>query len=105
MKVEIVRGGGVAGLTSRTRLDTDALSADDTSALEGLVHRSSLLASSPRRAPSPRHPDELLYAVTVGDGEDERTHNFSEGDLPEEVGALVEWVDAHPQSEEEVTPP
>jgi hypothetical protein len=104
MKIEIVRGGGVAGLASRTRLDSEALSADDTSALEGLVDRSSLLASPPRQASSPRYPDELLYSVTVGDGKDERTHSFSEGDLPEEVDALVKWVDAHPRSEEEITP-
>lgn len=105
MKIEIVRGGGLAGLTSTTRLDSDALSGDDTSALEGLVGRSSLMASPPRQASSPQHPDELLYAVTVGDGGDERTHSFSEGELPEEVDDLVKWVDAHPQSEEEITPP
>jgi len=105
MKIEIVRGGGVAGLTSSTRLDSDALSADDTAALEGLVDRSSLLASPPRRASSPGHPDELLYSVTVGDGPEVHTHSFSEGDLPEEVDALIRWVEAHPQHEEEITPP
>lgn len=105
MKVEIVRGGGIAGLTDRTQLDSEALSADDTSAFEGLVQGSGLLTSPPRAASAPRHPDELLYAVKVSDGERERTHSFSEEDLPEEVGALVEWVDAHPKSEQEVTSP
>jgi hypothetical protein len=105
MKVEIVRGGGISGLTDRTRLDSEALSAEDTSALEKLVRGSSLLASPPRDASPPQHPDELLYAVPVSDGERERTHGFSEEDLPEGVAALVEWVDSHPKSEQEVTPP
>jgi hypothetical protein len=105
MKIEIVRGGGIAGLTDRTKLDSEALSSDDTGALEGLVRRSSLLTSPPRAVSPPQHPDEMLYAVTVSDGERERTHSFSEEDLPEEVGELVNWVDAHPRSEQEVTPP
>jgi hypothetical protein len=105
MKIEIVRGGGVAGLVDRTKLDSEALSAEDTSALEGLVEGSSLLASQPHSPAPAQHPDELLYAVKVSDGEREQAHRFREGDLPEGVGALVEWVDSHPQSEQEITPP
>jgi hypothetical protein len=105
MKVAIVRGGGVAGLTSRTRLAADALPDDDARQLGERVRESQLLAKSEAQAQPPRHADQMMYSVTVDDGERERTHRFSEEDLPEEVRSLIEWVDAHPEREHEVGPP
>ena len=105
MKVAIVRGGGVAGLTSRTRLAADALPEEDARQLDERVRAAQLLAKPEAQAQPPRHADELSYAVTVDDGEEKRTHRFSEGDLPEEVRSLIEWVDAHPEGEHEVGPP
>ena len=105
MKIAIVRGGGVAGLASKTRLDSDALSVPDAEAFEERVRSSGLLTMEDRPNRAPRHPDELLYAVTVDDGERERTHSFAEDDLTEGMRSLVEWVDARPESDHEVGPP
>ena len=105
MKVAIVRGGGVAGLTTRTRLAAEALPEGEAKALDERVRESGLLSrpETPRR--SPRHADELLYSVTVEDGERERTLRFTEESLPDEVRSLIEWVDAHPKGERELHRP
>jgi hypothetical protein len=105
MKVAIARGGGVAGLTSKTRLTSEGLGADDAEALAERVHASRLLTDPEAEPRSARGADQLLYAVTVDDGERERTHRFTEESLPEEVRSLIEWVDAHPDSERDVQPP
>src|SRR4029077_5752273 len=105
MKVAIVRGGGVVGLTSRTRLAADALPAGDAKALHERVRKARRL-TMPQPAPQPtRHADQLLYAVSVDDGERERTLHFTDESLPDEVRALIEWVDDHPKGEREVLPP
>lgn len=105
MRVAIVRGGGVAGLTSKTRLASEALDAGDAENLAERVHASRLLVE-PEAQPRPaRGADQLLYSVTVDDGERERTHRFTEESLPEGVRSLIEWVDAHPEHEHEVGPP
>jgi hypothetical protein len=99
MKVAIVRGGGVAGLTSRTRLDSAALPPADVATLEQRVRRAGLLAEQAEGGGAPGHPDAQLYAVTVEDSGRERTHRFSEDGLPDELRALVAWIDARPESE------
>lgn len=104
MKVAIVRGGGVAGLTTKTRLDSAKLPAADVETLEERL-RSSGLRDAPEPSPPRRgQSDEMLYAVTVEDGE-QVTHRFGEQDLPDDVRSLVEWVDAHPESEQELDRP
>jgi emfourin len=105
MRIAIVRGGGVAGLTSRTRLDSETLPPPDAEALQERVRSSGLLSPAERPARPPRHPDELAYAVKVEEGGTERTHRFGEDDLPEEVRSLLEWIDARPECEHEVGPP
>jgi emfourin len=105
MELAIVRGGGVSGIASRTRLHADALSADDARALTARVERAGLLTASEQPAPPPAHADEPRYAVTVGHGEAQRTLRFSESTLPEPVRDLIAWVDAHPAREQEILPP
>jgi hypothetical protein len=105
MKVSVVRGGGVAGLTSRVRLAAAALPGEDAKALEGRVRESRLLTMPEPPRPPTSHADQLLYAVSVDDGENERTLQFSDETMPEEVRSLIEWVDSHPKGEREVLPP
>ena len=105
MKVSVVRGGGVAGLTSRVQLAAEALPDEDAKALAGRVHESQLLTMPEPPRPPTRHADQLLYAVSVDDGENERTLRFTDETLPEQVRSLVEWVDSHPKGERQMLPP
>jgi hypothetical protein len=68
MRVEIVRGGGVAGLTRTTALDAAELPADDRTELEGLLDRAGVATAA--AAPPPAHADEMTYEVRVEDGGD-----------------------------------
>lgn len=105
MKISVVRGGGIAGLTSRVHLATEALPGEEARALEGRVRKSRLLTMPEPPRPSTRHADQLLYAVTVDDGGSERTLHFSDETMSEELRSLIEWVDSHPKGEREVLPP
>jgi hypothetical protein len=107
VRVTIVRGGGVAGIATRTELTSDALGADPGRDLAERVAAAGLDVSAAAESPpgGERRPDELLYDVTVDDSERTRTLRCRETTLPAELRALIEWVDARPESERRVEPP
>ena len=105
MDVAIVRGGGVSGFTSRTRLSADALPADDAATLAAHVQRSGLLTLPQEPTPPPAHADEPRYALTVNHGGEQYAACFSESTLPESVRELIAWVNAHPAREHTISPP
>ncbi len=100
MELAIVRGGGLAGFATTTRLRPDALSPQNAQELESMVRNAGLLAE-PEPAPDqgPSHPDDLLYEVTVDDGDQQRTLRFSDETMPDGVRRLIEWVDSQPERE------
>lgn len=89
MRVAITRGGGVAGLLRVTEVEADDVPSDAVAALRA--------ASAPVRA----RPDEMTYAVRVG--EDEAV--FTDATLPDEVRRLIAWADARPDRSEQIFPP
>jgi hypothetical protein len=99
MKLAIVRGGGLAGIATTTRLHAAALPPKEAEKLEAKVRSSTLLSPQPEPPPAPSHPDDLLYEVTVDEGDKEHTARFNDENLPDEVRSLIEWVDARPESE------
>jgi hypothetical protein len=89
VRVRITRGGGVAGLLRVTEVEAEDV---PPGAMEAL------------RAPpagGSRQPDEMTYAVRVG--EDEAV--FTESTLPDGVRELIAWADAHPDRSEQIRPP
>ena len=92
----MVRGGGLAGISTRTELDADALPPHEADTLAGLVDRAGLRGGVPARPPLPR-ADQQLYEIEVTDNEAEARSRFGEDDLPDEVRELVAWVDARPE--------
>jgi Emfourin len=101
MKLAIVRGGGIAGIATRTELDSAALPPAEAEAFAVHVQRLPQQAEPPPR----RHADEQLYALIVSDEDDERTLRFSESTLPEAAHALLAWVDARPERDEQIELP
>jgi hypothetical protein len=95
MRVAIVRGGGFAGMTTTTRLETSALAPPQAAELEAKVRAAGLLQPA-ATAPSgpPPHPDDLLYEIDVEDGGEEFEHRYRDSELPESVRSLVELVDS-----------
>jgi hypothetical protein len=96
VKVSIVRGGGVAGVATRTQLATDAL---PRAAGERLRELASAVA--PADDAAPRRPDELLYRVQV----DGIVATHTEATLPEPVRALIDFVDERPERQDGLLPP
>jgi hypothetical protein len=95
MKVTVVRGGGIAGMTTRTQLDSSALAAGDAQTLSSFVQGAALGEGA--KAPPRATPDDLLYEISVEDAGTEVTQRFNEGDLPEDIRQLVQWIDSRPE--------
>jgi hypothetical protein len=96
VKVTIVRGGGLAGIATRTELDGADLSDADARAFAEAVGRAGPVMQSPEPRGRPL-PDQTLYDVRVDDGGHEVRARFDDETLPDEVRRLVEWVDARPE--------
>jgi hypothetical protein len=107
LKLVVVRAGGLAGLATRTELDTGELDAGDAAELSERVRRAGLEERQPPPpGPArPPQPDELAYELTVEDEGQSHTVGLREGDLSDATRALVQWVDAHPQARRSVERP
>ena len=104
MKVSIVRGGGLAGIVTRTEVESDALAADDERMLREHAAR---LGALELEAPAHEEavPDSLSYEITIeDDGETQQMRLFDE-QLSEPLRALIEWVASVPEREERIEAP
>jgi len=93
MKVTLRRSGGFAGLNLRSEVDASQLGAKKAAELQRLVSR--LPAGQPPRAAAAAArpmPDAMQYEVTVDDGSGPRTLRGSDGAMPDELQALVDWI-------------
>jgi hypothetical protein len=89
VKVSIIRGGGMAGIATRTQLASDELPPAEGKRLEQLA-----AAVTPASADSgASHPDETLYKVEVNGV----TATHTETTLPEPVRALIDYVSERPE--------
>jgi hypothetical protein len=105
VKLTVVRGGGLAGLSSQAELSSDALPPAEATRLSELVEGAGLLGeAAPREAP-PAHPDELSYEVSVEHEGRARTLRFTEQTLPDSVRSLIAWIDARPEHRKSIVPP
>jgi hypothetical protein len=91
VKVSIIRGGGLAGVATRTQLASDALPAEAGERLRALAS-----AVTPADDAGGRAPDETLYRVDI----DGVTSTHTETTLPEPVRALIEFVDQRPERQD-----
>jgi hypothetical protein len=84
-RVELVRSGGVAGITRRSSLDSADLNAGEAAELERLLDE--LPATAPRRGGG---ADRFQYELRVTRGD--RTHavTLHEGAIPEEIRPLID---------------
>ena len=86
MHIQVVRRGGIAGVTLRGEADTAEL-ADAVGDAEELLR--SLPAGKP---PSPGRPDRFRYEITVTDAGRSQTAHFNEYELPEGLRPVVNAV-------------
>jgi hypothetical protein len=86
MQVEVVRRGGLAGVTLRGAVDTAALGPDVAAAGEDALRG----LESDRPAGSPRHPDSFQYELTVVDGGARQTTVLDEAELSAALRPIVD---------------
>jgi emfourin len=83
MHIQVVRRGGIAGVTLRGEADTAELAGAGGDAEE-------LLRSLPSGDPaSPGRPDRFRYEITVTEAGRSRTSHFNEDELPERLRPVV----------------
>jgi hypothetical protein len=96
IEVEVVRSGGVTGMTRTARADTHVLDDAGTATLRALVTGSSVCGTAARPGTAGTGaPDHFQYDVTLVRGEDRRTAVLREGDLSDADRRLVRWVLQH----------
>lgn len=103
MKVSIVRGGGLAGIVTRTEVESDALEADDERTMREHAARLGELELEP--AHEEAVPDSLSYEITIEDDGETRQVRLFDDQLPEPLRALIEWVASVPEREEGIEAP
>lgn len=103
MRLSVRRGGGFAGIVTRTDLDAEALPATDAAALAAEVDRAGLRTL--RDPPGVRTwPDSLIYDISLTDDSQEFRYHCSEESLPDGVRQLLAWIDSRPESVESIEP-
>jgi hypothetical protein len=102
LKVSIVKGGGIAGVVTRTELATDALSPGDAAEFHDKVAASGVLEAAGAKSRGAAYPDESQYEVTVEDEEGTHSARFGEADLPDPVRSLIAFTESHPARQEAI---
>jgi hypothetical protein len=92
VKVSVVRGGGLAGITTRTEVSRSALPTAAAGILDRLVEEAGV--REPPAPSSPSGPDQMLYEVEISDDDGTVRVRFTDADLPDGVRKLIEWVDS-----------
>ena len=105
MKVSVVRGGGLAGVVQTTIADSDTLAPEHAAQLRRKVDEAGFFGLPGDTGRSPGTPDRFLYAVTVEDDDRAHTVRRAEPDLPDGLGALIDWVSSVPGRRDELSPP
>ena len=105
MRLSVVRGGGVAGMVTRTELDAAQLPPDAAAELGDRIERAGLVADAPSPPSPTSHPDEQQYELRLEDEGVTRTLRVSDTTMPEPVRELLQWIDARPERQETIGPP
>ncbi len=86
MRIEYRRSGGMAGIDMTASVDTRKLPAAQAQLAADLMDPTSA-ASAPTTGVGA--PDRFSYELTVHDGEQAQTHNWSETEVPAVVQPLL----------------
>ncbi|MDH6238307.1 protealysin inhibitor emfourin [Cryobacterium sp. CG_9.6] len=103
MKLSVRRGGGFAGIVARTDLDSALLITADAAALAAEIERAGLRERS-EPAAGIRWPDAQLYEISLTDEGRDYRYRCTDATIPDEVRALLIWIDARPERVESIEP-
>jgi hypothetical protein len=105
MKVSIVRGGGVTGMTTLTELDEHALSTEASTALRQKMADAEAALPAQDTSAGEGPPDAQQYELTLEGDHGARTVRLDDASLSGPVRSLIEWVDTQPERTMQIVPP
>lgn len=86
-------------------MESERLPPESARELHERVERARVFHLAEELPGRPGQADRFSYAVTVEDEDHARTVRLAEDVMPEEVRALVSWVESVPEREEGIEPP
>lgn len=95
MKLSVIRGGGVAGVVTKTEVESDDLSRENDETLHKMVQDAGVFELH-ETAEGPSHPDELSYELSVEHEGRRHTVRLRDSTMPEAVRSLISWASSVP---------
>lgn len=89
-RITFERSGGFAGISLRTKVDTDKLEQTEREAWSGLLEGVDLDALEAQGRGAAAAPDRFQYDLTIESGERRYGFTYGESALPPELKPLVE---------------
>ncbi len=87
--IDLVRSGGMAGLSLGTSVDVSSLPADAAAAVSGALSRVDVGALARRSATEPTMADRFQYDLTVTTGDQSHSVSLQEAEVPAELRPLI----------------
>jgi len=87
--IDLVRSGGMAGLSLGTSVDVSSLPPDAAATVADALSHVDLDALAQRPAVEPSGPDRFQYDLTVRSGGESRSVSLHEPDVPAELRPLI----------------
>jgi hypothetical protein len=94
-RIDLVRSGGVAGMTRRWSLDSQDLSADEAAEAERLL---AALDGVPEQPPPTPGADRFQYELQVTRAGRTRAVRVRDGAIPTEIQPLIDRLTSRPPS-------
>ncbi len=94
MIIRVERSGGFAGMSQRAVIDTDRLDPQERQELLGLVESSGFFETKLDSASSQTGADRFHYSITIERGQQHRTVELGENDIPENWQPLIQRINS-----------
>lgn len=95
MRIVCERSGGFAGLTTRTEVDSETLTAVQKRELQTLIEQSQLLDQPGKKRKAKTVADGFQYELTVTTEDGEHALTLDDGSVSEDMLALLDWLMAY----------
>ena len=105
MRVRVARGGGLAGLSTVTTLDSQHLEGPAKAALRASVASALAAGEAPGTPGAGRGADLFSYELTVEDGASSQTLRRTDANLTPELRELLGLVMSAPERERHIAGP
>lgn len=87
--IDLVRSGGMAGLSLGTSVDVSSLPPEAAAAVSGALSRVDVGALARRPATEPTMADRFQYDLTVTSGDQSQSVTLHEADVPPDLKPLI----------------